>query len=450
MPSAPTPVIDETPRPLTHAVADASQHDRVRPWTRYVYAVEPVPLFDWLRAQSGGARTYWGRRGTAYRIAGAGWGARYTGHNFDVLDALPRDAREAPDGGMQIHVSCRFDVGAAAARPWQAFAPVTAGIPAVSLTQRDGLTWLSVVYGANPATTQEALRTAARCQPPTPRPASVSEDEPADRATWRAGIERVLEEIDARRLEKGVFTRRVRHRTPQALDPVDVLAQLDAGADDAYRFLVQPDVTSAFVGLSPERLYRRRRDTIQSEALAGTTRRSATPDTDALLGERLLASDKDRREHDLVRRHIESHLEPLADELSSDEEPHVEQLAHVQHLRTEVRGRLKPGVRDAQVLAALHPTPAVCGAPTDAALQVLRAHEGFDRGLYCGLVGTLGCDEAEFAVAIRSALIRGCEVEVFAGAGIVQGSDPDKEWDETVDKLKTIGDVIAPGERGEA
>jgi menaquinone-specific isochorismate synthase len=144
----------------------------------------------------------------------------------------------------------------------------------------------------------------------------------------------------------------------------------------------------------------------------------------------------------LVRRHIETQLAPLSETIVCDDEPHLERLQHVQHLRTDVRGTLRPGVRDADVLAALHPTPAVCGLPTERAMSVLRDVEGFDRGLYCGLVGLWRADEAEFAVAIRSALICGREVQLYAGAGIVDGSDADAEWDETVDKLRTIGDVI--------
>ena len=229
------------------------------------------------------------------------------------------------------------------------------------------------------------------------------------------------------------------------MDPIQILERLEAQPANAYRFLVQPEDSTAFVGLSPERLYRRDADRIESEALAGTTPRGSAPESDAVLGDALLQSTKDRHEHDLVRDHIESHLAPLTDELHCDSEPHLEQLEHVQHLRTDVRGRLKTGVGDADVLRALHPTPAVCGLPTKTALGVLRENEGFDRGLYCGLVGLWRPEAAEFAVAIRSALIHGSTIELFAGAGIVEGSDADAEWDETVDKLRTIGDVIARG-----
>lgn len=423
-------IVGDRTLPWAQALDVARAEDEA--WTRRVQPIEPVDLLAWLRTQSGDARVYWAPREGGVRIAGAGLAFAQTGDAFDLLDDLPRDDGSAPDAPMSVHVACRFDLDADPDASWAAYAPVAAWIPAVSIHERDGRQWLCTLRAPPPAV---GAATAD---------AGASPSETA-RGAWREGVAEVLQRIADHRLQKGVFTRRVVHPTPTPIDPLRLLESLDASPAPAYRFLVQPHADTAFVGLTPERLYRRRGLQIESEALAGTTPRGSTPDADTVLGDALLRSPKDRLEHDLVRRHIRTRLAPFTTELHCDEEPHLERLEHVQHLRSHVLGRLVEDARDADLLGALHPTPAVCGLPTVEALDVLRAHEGFDRGWYAGLVGTWRPDEAEFAVAIRCALVRAHQIDLFAGAGIVEGSDADAEWDETVEKLRTIGDVIARG-----
>jgi salicylate biosynthesis isochorismate synthase/menaquinone-specific isochorismate synthase len=174
---------------------------------------------------------------------------------------------------------------------------------------------------------------------------------------------------------------------------------------------------------------------LETEALAG----SAAPGQAEGLGGR----DKDRREHDSVVRYILSALRPIAERVTADSEPALLQLKNVVHLRTGIRAELRNGVTPGQVVAALHPTPAVGGVPREHALGFLHEHEELDRGWYAGPVGWIGPTRAHMAVALRSALVRGDTARIFVGAGIVQGSCAEAEWRET--EIKSLAMLRALG-----
>ena len=191
----------------------------------------------------------------------------------------------------------------------------------------------------------------------------------------------------------------------------------------------------AFLGASPERLFNREGNVIVSEAVAGTRPRGLSSEDDEGLREDLLHSAKDLSEHTYVRNGIGEALAPLCEELEIDGDIAEMKLARGRHLRSRVRGILKDGVTDAGLLEALHPTPAVGGYPRDGALAEIRDLEPFDRGLYAGPVGWIGAEASDFAVGIRSGLVRGRTLDLYSGAGIVDGSVPDEEWAEIENKI---------------
>jgi menaquinone-specific isochorismate synthase len=191
----------------------------------------------------------------------------------------------------------------------------------------------------------------------------------------------------------------------------------------------------AFVSATPERLFRREGRAVESEAVAGTRPRGASEADDAELRDELLNSEKDKAEHGHVRVGIGEALGPLCDELEIEDGVSEMKLARRRHLVSRVRGTLREGVTDAEVLRALHPTPAVGGYPRAEALEEIRALEPFDRGWYAGPVGWIGAGASEFAVGIRSGLVHGDRVALFSGAGIVAGSSPEGEWAEIEQKI---------------
>ena len=178
------------------------------------------------------------------------------------------------------------------------------------------------------------------------------------------------------------------------------------------------------------------------KAVAGTCGRGPDPASDDRLAGRLLASDKNRREHEIVIRRIESVLSPMVESLACDESPSVMRLRHVQHLMTTARGQLRSQFDDAQIISELHPTPAVCGWPVEQSREFIREHERMSRGLYSGVVGITSPSHSEFSVAIRTALINNPEMTAYSGAGIVRGSDADAEWLETTRKLSTFDAIV--------
>jgi isochorismate synthase len=286
-----------------------------------------------------------------------------------------------------------------------------------------------------------------RCAPDALRPWRLCDD--GDPARWADAIDAALSSIAAGRIEKVVLARTRRYACDGAIDPVHVLAVLRQEEPDAYHLLFECGAGRAFVAASPERLFGRVGRTVRSEAVAGTCARGPDTPADESLADRLLASDKNRREHDIVTRCIESALRPLTTEISAAASPRIIRCAHVQHLSTPIVGELREGVDDGTVLGRLHPTPAVCGLPVGEARAFIAAHEPYQRGMYAGAVGLVSAGESDFAVGIRSALVDGDTLTAFAGAGIVAGSEADSEWLETARKLESF-DALLRQPRGHA
>ena len=182
---------------------------------------------------------------------------------------------------------------------------------------------------------------------------------------------------------------------------------------------------------------------LTTEALAGSIRRGATASEDAALSAALFRSEKDRREHEIVLQSITRRLEPLGIRLEFPKTPALRRLANVQHLHTPVRADLPSGVRLLDALARLHPTPAVGGTPREAAVARIRELEAFPRGLYAGALGWIDArGNGEFFVGLRSALIDGPRARLYAGAGIVAGSWPEKEFAETELKFRAMQEAL--------
>lgn len=274
-------------------------------------------------------------------------------------------------------------------------------------------------------------------QPPPPR---FTTQETGD---YRAAVARALQRIERGEFKKIVLARAQDLAADQPLHPLRMLNGLRQRFPDCYSFSFAQGRGPSFIGASPERLVRLSKGTLETEALAGSIRRGAGASEDAALAAALLRSEKDLREHREVLDDILARLAPLGIAPEFPAQPQIRRLANVQHLDTPVHAAMPGSVHLLDVLAAMHPTPAVGGSPRDAAVGRIRELEGFPRGLYAGALGWLNArGGGEFFVGIRSALVAGAQARVYAGAGIVAGSTPEKEFAETELKFKAMLDAL--------
>ena len=343
-------------------------------------------------------------------------------------------------------------------------------VPRVIIGRRDGISWLTVLGDTagplvEPAPLVELVETSA---PPLGEPLSLVEfvetaaprpSEPlslvelvetappprvprnvqvtadaADEDRWRRRVAEAVRRIESNGLEKVVLARAV---TATASEPIDVrhlVSVLSEEYPSCWTFSVD-----GLVGASPEMLVRRERGLATSRVLAGTIRRSGSEETDLKLASSLARSSKNLAEHELAVASVAEALAPLCSGMNVPESPYVLELPNVLHLATDVTAVAHKKASALRLAAALHPSAAVCGTPTAVARAAIAELEGLDRGRYSGPVGWIDTNgDGEWAIALRCGMVDATDprrIDLFAGCGIVEGSDPDEELAETKAKL---------------
>ncbi|MNX63205.1 Salicylate biosynthesis isochorismate synthase [compost metagenome] len=402
-----------------------------------------------------------------------GWVDAATGETWlglgaadEVSASTPDDALEAPDlcrsrlaafahPALRYFGGIAFDPSSPVHPSWPAGLPARFVMPEVTLRWDAATPGVAhgialVRAGADEAAESLDKRFAALCdrladwarlaatlEATAPRAERLPE--PGDRERWSEAIRAALSQADA--IPKVVLSREIRLRATAALDPWTVLSRFPASAP-GHRFCFRFDPDAAFLGATPERLVSITGDRVMADGLAGTRRRGVDEAEDQLLAAAMLEDDKERREHDFVVRFIREGLTPLCRSLQVATTPTVLRTPTVQHLYTPISGELKPDTSLQDVLAALYPTPAVCGTPREAARQSVRRLEDRVRGWYAGAVGWVGADACDFAVGIRSAILHPGGAIAITGCGIVPGSDPDAEYEETERKASGILSIL--------
>jgi menaquinone-specific isochorismate synthase len=394
--------------------------------------LEPPALLDLLPAT--GALS-WVRRGEglvgwgeaarlevtgprALAEAAAWWQAHSAGLDVD-------DRAGVPGSGPVVFASIAFDPAAGTS---------VFVVPEVVVGRRDGLAWMTTTGDADPADVLSAA--------PATAPSALGRlryaDGALDPASWCATVAAAVDRIDAGELAKVVLARDLLVTADAPLDPRALLARLAARFPDCWTFAVD-----GLLGATPELLLRRTGRQLSSRVLAGTAPRGAGAD-DERLAAGLLTSAKDRAEHALAVESLVRALEPYCTTLTAPGEPELLTLANVRHLATDVTGiQRRGGARGSagllELVGAVHPTAAVCGTPTAAAAAVIGELEGMDRGRYAGPVGWVDArGDGEFGLALRCAELSDrdpASARLFAGCGIVAGSDPAAELAETQAKF---------------
>ncbi len=252
---------------------------------------------------------------------------------------------------------------------------------------------------------------------------------------WLTKSVQSLKAIKEGVLKKVVLAKKTQFHFNDPIDPWDLVSQLKNDKSDCYHYCFSPNPSVAFLGASPERLYERKNREIKTEAIAGTRPRGTSTVEDERFKNELLTSPKELREHQLVVDFIEERLSSLCSELKWNKRASLLRLKEGQHLYSACEGLLKANVSDEELIFKLHPTPAVSGVPQEKALKAIWETEPFSRGWYAGPIGWIANEEAEFAVAIRCGLLQGSKLSLFSGAGLVEGSTPESEWEEIEHKL---------------
>lgn len=465
---------------------NVARHGRLISVSRQIASLPAVRFLD---AAEGQERFFWRDGGQDLTFAGIGVAAHMIGYGAGRIPAIQRqagllfshaesDTLSIADGGSALAQPRLF--GGFAFREdfvpdvtWTGFHPAHFILPHYQLVTRGDQSWLTInalvpaeeKASANLPLLNLALeirveslnRLNESLEPGISDPASpcasaqgpeAAIDYPLSFAAWGQMIETARRTFAVTPMRKVVLSRIAQLRAQRPFDILQALTRLCALYPDCYTFLFEPQPGNGFLGSTPELLVRVRGKEIGTMALAGSIQRGANSTEDAALAGALLSSAKDRYEHSLVVDALRSCLQPLTDTLNVAEEPTVLALRNIQHLLTPVKARLRRPEGVLPLVKALHPTPAMGGAPRELALEFIKSHEPTLRGWYAAPVGWMDRSmDGAFAVAIRSAVVQKERAWAYAGAGITPDSLPVSEWNETDWKFQPIITSLV-GKRG--
>lgn len=317
---------------------------------------------------------------------------------------------------------------------WEGFEKERFWLPQCELVQRESGTELILYSLSHEPSIPPRLYTGLSQKTP-PSSSFLDREESPTAREWEGVFERVLQGISDREIEKLILVRKTTLHYLVAPSPWDILKQLMAREMRTTVFAFQFHEKSCFLGLTPEKLFEQKGDLLIADALAGTRPRGKTRAEDKQLEQDLLCHPKEKKEFFIVKKFLENALGSYTEEMHWEKEDKVLKTTYVQHLYNRLFARLNRNVTARELLYLLHPTPALGGNPRKEALSLIRELEPFDRGWYGAPVGVVSQDSASFAVAIRSAFFREDRVDIFAGVGIVEGSQAHLEWEELNHKM---------------
>lgn len=417
----------------------------------------PRPLSLFAAAKRYGSRVLWEQPSQDFSIVGAGCAVTLVSHGPSRFENARKQhaerLREAiirrPDirgTGPLFIGGFRYNTDDANDPAWNEFPDALLILPGFLFTRSRGGSWVTINILVNGATNARdvaermslKLRGLASVTPePRSQPRVVHADLVPAQDTWVNWVRRALDSIRRGEMDKVVLARRKILTAPGAFSVETALNRLHELYAGCTIFAFDSS-DSAFVGATPERLAKVENGTLSLDCLAGSAPRGNGQEEDRVFEERLFQSPKERFEHAFVVKMVAATLKDICSDVRYNRVPEVMKLKTIQHLRTPVNGRLHAGRDILDAVERLHPTPAVGGVPTGRAVRLIRELEG-DRGWYSAPIGWLDpSGEGDFVVAIRSALVRDNAATLFAGSGIVDGSDPSEEFAETEVKLKPL------------
>ncbi|RDI44377.1 isochorismate synthase [Falsibacillus pallidus] len=421
-------------------------------------AVDPLTFFKNGKEKYRGERFFWKDSSNELILAGIGVEKSFQYNEVDhrffeaesewkrlIDDAVIDNPSDIPGTGPLLFGGYSFDPLSEKEEEWADYAASQFYLPRHMLTISQGKKYLTVNILCMPNNEEESaiqtdindlLSMGEKVQGmKSGEEASIEE---INKEAWIQAVEDVIEKLRAGELQKVVLARKIKAVFKETIKPPNVLEALLNEQPDSFTFAFESG-ESCFIGASPERLIRKNGSKVLSTCLAGSIRRGTADEEDNRLGLELLNDQKNLQEHAFVVRMIESVFAKYCKDVEIPEGPTLLKLRDIQHLYTPVVGTIDEETPLSALIQSLHPTPALGGEPREKAMEVIRQKEKMDRGLYAAPIGWFDYrGNGEFAVAIRSGLLKNNEAFLYAGCGVVADSDPLSEYTETRIKLKPM------------
>lgn len=413
---------------------------------RIEIACEPIDPLTWLHNQTSSTKYYWSNRDGSFAMAGLGLAdsveAKQTTH-FDQVYSIITKRLSSDNPRLRYYGHLMFDTPKSK-EEWTDFKPLTFVLPRFEIFQDNLTKGTHLVCNIAFCDISEeninhiikeldVINFASTTQYRRPPQVTQRIDTPS-KEEWTLAINKTLKNIKSKTVSKVVLARRSDFTFDMDIRPAALIKHLKDRSHGCYHFCFSPTPQVAFLGASPECLLVENEKNIKTEALAGTSKNNAK------LSES--ETEKIAREHDFV-------VQFIAQQLANSGCTHIKQsqrtwanFNEAKHLRTEFSAQKSNKTNLPELIKNLHPTPAVGGVPKENALNLIKSIEPFSRGCYAGPIGWLGYDTAEFALGIRSALVNNAQLSLFAGAGIVDGSIAENEWNEVEQKISNFIDVF--------
>ena len=397
----------------------------------------PSSLLDWLEQEPSGDRFYFSSRDRLFRVAGSGQAhAIPSSVAMDVIDQLFDSSGQGTIVGLGLPFSWE---GAGETSPRIAESSPLLRISRRLVVQIDDeiRAFLVVADDQTDDLEQEYEQFVESFKRLPASPVSFPKlnaltEKSKDQELWKSQITRAVAFLENDTRRKIVLSRREQYQTEQTISPIALMRELAGKQSAAFSYLLDLDAQRTIIGASPELLFRRQGDELDTEAVAGT----------AAMGAKIsLTSEKQHREQQIVVDWLRAKLEQVSTDVTIEASGEELPAGTLCHKRTRFHAHLRAHQTVSGLLATLHPTPAVCGEPSPDARRMIASIESTPRGMYSGVIGVIAPGFAECAVALRIALIEPNMITLSAGAGLVVGSNADEEWQETdqkIDQLRSL------------
>lgn len=395
------------------------------PISRSVQKFPAINLMAWLQSQPLYPKVFWKELDSPITRAAVG--------NLLLFPTVPRFTDDPPFE-MRLYGGIRFGSDHKNDKTWHGFPNTCFWLPEIEISQDDNEA-IAVYYSLNKPSSTEQIHPQRAQRLSAPTYSLINRKESPTLLDWQKSVKSVLESIASNQMDKLVLARKTTLQFANSLSPWPILSHLYEKAKHTTLFAFQLSPTLCFLGATPEKLFKREGNQFHTDAIAATRPRGKTPEEDLQFEQYLLTNKKEQREFNIVKDYLDSSLLPLCDEMKWEHADRILKGSHVQHLFNRLSAKLKNSISDADLIRALHPTPALGGYPREESLHFLRQIEPFDRGWYGAPVGVIGNQSTTLYVAIRSALIRDSSLNLFAGTGLVPGSVAEREWEELEQKI---------------